>query len=344
MRRNCFLAAAAVLCLLTGCGEKEPTDYQLAQENLEKGQYTEAISGFQKAVEQGDHTVESWRGIGISWTEQGDFEKAEEAFQTASQLAKDSSQGLKTDLALYLADAQYHQQEYDACIDTCTELLKTKKVKDAYFLRGSAYLFQDDYKKAEENFAKVISGSKAYEDFLDVYRIYLACDMKADGEAYLESALEIGGKEAEDYYHKGRIYYYLEEYEEAEEELKKALEKDYSPAAVYLGKVYMSSSDVENAEKIFEQCLKEEELKAEGYNGLAACAASRQDYDQALSYIRKGIEENDDGTMQALLFNEIIYYEKKSDFVSAKEKMSQYLEQYPADQYAVRENYFLQTR
>ena len=44
------------------------------------------------------------------------------------------------------------------------------------------------------------------------------------------------------------------------------------------------------------------------------------------------------------MFNEIVIYEKQMDFTSAKEKMQEYLELYPADKEAVRENYFLQTR
>lgn len=339
-----FLAAGAVLCLLGGCGKDTPTDYQLGKESLEKGNYTEAIEYFQGAVEADDHTLESWRGIGISWTEQGVFDKAQEAFETAAEFAEKSSRAMQTDIFLYLADAKYQQGDYEGCIETCTELLKRQRVKDAYFLRGSAYLYQDEYKKAANNFAKVISGSEDYADYLDIYRVYLACDMNADGEEYLESALEITAKDPEDYYNKGRIYYYLEEYENAQKELEKALEEEYAQAAVYLGKVYMASGDTENAEKMFQQCLKEDGLKAEGYNGLAYCAAQAQDYDSALEYIAKGLEEKDGRTEQALLFNEIVLYEKKSDYDSAKQKMSEYLEMYPADESAVRENYFLQTR
>ena len=344
MKIKGFLAVCAAVCLLGGCGKDTPTDYELGNESLEKGDYTEAIGYFQAAVEAEDHALEAWRGIGISWTEQNSFEKAQEAFEAASRLAEESGKAMQRDIALYLANAQYQQGDYAGCIETCTELLKKQRVKDAYFLRGSAYLYQDEYKKAADNFAKVISGSKDYEDYLDIYRVYLACDMNADGEEYLERTLEISAKEPEDHYNKGRIYYYLDEYQEASGELEQALEGEYVQAAVYLGKVSMASGDTENARRMFERCLEEEELKAEGYNGLAYCAAETQDYDSALDYIEKGLEENDDRTRQALLFNEIVFYEKKADFASAKQKMSEYLELYPADENAVRENYFLQTR
>ena len=65
---------------------------------------------------------------------------------------------------------------------------------------------------------------------------------------------------------------------------------------------------------------------------------------KALEYIQKGLEVKDREVNQALLFNEIVVYERSRDFASAKEKMQQYLAQYPADAAAVKENYFLQTR
>ncbi len=247
-------------------------------------------------------------------------------------------------MSLYLVDTQYHQKEYQACIKTCDEILDEKKEKNGYFLRGSAYLHLDEYKKAEKDFSKVISGSKEYEDYLDIYRIYQECDLNADGAEYLELALEMKAKSPEDFYNRGRVYYYLSEFEKAEKELKTAWEKEYAPAAVYLGKVYVEANEPEKAKDMYQKCLKQDELKAEAYNGLAYCSMEQEDYEKALEYIQKGLEVKDREVNQALLFNEIVVYERSRDFASAKEKMQQYLAQYPADAAAVKENYFLQTR
>ena len=77
---------------------------------------------------------------------------------------------------------------------------------------------------------------------------------------------------------------------------------------------------------------------------MAYCSMEQEDYEKALEYIQKGLEVKDREVNQALLFNEIVVYERSRDFASAKEKMQQYLAQYPADAAAVKENYFLQTR
>lgn len=339
-----FVLAAVLLCLLAGCKGSEPTEYEVGLENLKKQEYTQAIENFQNAISEGDHAVQSWRGIGIAWSGQGIFDRAQEAFTTALELTESSEKALKTDLYFYLADALYHQGEYEKCAETCEELLKLQKKKDAYFLRGSAYLHMDAYKKAHSDFSRVVSDSADYEDYLDVYKVYKVCDLNADGSAYLESALEIKAKSPEDYYNKGRVYYHLEEYEKAEKALKQAWKEEYAPALVYLGKVYLEAGDLEKASAMYKKCLKQEDLKAEGYNGLAYCAMEQGDYPGALSYVEKGLKEKNTEVQQALLFNEIVIYEKQKDFASAKAKMQEYLELYPADEEAVRENYFLQTR
>lgn len=339
-----FVLAAVVLCFLGGCKSSEPTAYEVGTEQLEKEKYTQAIENFQNAIQEGDHTVQAWRGIGIAWSEQGVFEQAEEAFTTALGLTGRSEKALKTDLYFYLADSLYHQGEYKKCAEVCSELLKQQKKKNAYFLRGSAYLQMDEYKKADSDFSRVVSDSKEYEDYLDIYKVYKSCELNADGSTYLESALEIKAKSPEDYYNQGRVYYHLEEYEKAEKSLKKAWEEEYAPALVYLGKVYTEAQQMEKAASVYKKCLKQEEIKAEGYNGLAYCAMLQEDYTKALSYVEKGLKEKDTQVQQALLFNEIVIYEKQKDFASAKAKMQEYLELYPADKAAVRENYFLQTR
>ena len=48
--------------------------------------------------------------------------------------------------------------------------------------------------------------------------------------------------------------------------------------------------------------------------------------------------------MRDLLYNEIVVFENQLDFETAKSKMQEFLEKYPGDQEAVRENTFLQSR
>ena len=336
MKKKILGITGILLCLLGGCGSS-PTSYETGKENLEQQNYTQAIESFQNAVEEDDHTAESWRGIGVAWTEQGVYDKAQEAFETALGLAGESGRALRKDLYLYLADAQYHQGDYQGCVDTCDSLLKIGKESDGYFLRGSAYLHLKEYNRADSDFAKVISGSKNYED-------YRNCGLNADGSDYLEKGLKIEADNGEDYYNKGRIYYYLEDYENARKALETSADKGYAMARIYLGRVYLAMGENEKARETYDQCLKEKALTAEAYNGLAYCSASEEDYETALSYIQEGLDQAAQEEQQSLLFNQIIIYEKMTDYDSAREKLREYLELYPADENAIRENYFLETR
>lgn len=332
------------MLLLGGCGKAEPTSYESGTASLEKRDYNEAIEYFQDSVEAEEQVVNAWRGIGIAKSEQGLFEEAGDAFSKALELTEKNEKTMQVDLYLYLADALYHQESYKECVKTCDKLIDIRKVKDGYFLRGSAYLQMHEYGKAEQDFGRVISKKADYADYIDIYRIYNDCNLNADGEEYLEEALDISAKNAKDYYERGRVYYYLSEYEMAEKELEKALKKKEFRAAVYLGKIYVDSGDIKGAKKIYKESLERKEVKAEAYNGLAYCAILEEDYKKALDYIKKGLEVDNPEVNQTLLFNEIVVYEKKLDFDTAKNKMDAYLEQYPADAKAVRENYFLQTR
>ena len=77
---------------------------------------------------------------------------------------------------------------------------------------------------------------------------------------------------------------------------------------------------------------------------MAYCSIQEEDYESALSYVQEGQKEEDSEEQPALLFNEIVIYEKMADYDSAKEKLREYLELYPGDIDAVRENYLLETR
>ena len=68
------------------------------------------------------------------------------------------------------------------------------------------------------------------------------------------------------------------------------------------------------------------------------------DYSGALDAFSKGIDIGDPGMDQSLRFNQITAYEYLGDFGRAKTMMQDYLEAYPADEEAIRENQFLATR
>ena len=81
MKRKAGKYAAVLLAalMLTGCGSN------LLEEGtalLEEGNYEEAASTFQEAVDEDGQDPEGWRGLGLARWEQQDYEGALEAFQS----------------------------------------------------------------------------------------------------------------------------------------------------------------------------------------------------------------------------------------------------------------------
>ena len=68
--------------------------------------------------------------------------------------------------------------------------------------------------------------------------------------------------------------------------------------------------------------LSENENGGKAYNGLAVCDIYEKDYDGALANIQKGLSLSGEEDKRGLLYNEIVAYEYKLDFLTAKAKMT----------------------
>ena len=129
-----------------------------------------------------------------------------------------------------------------------------------------------------------------------------------------------------------------------------SLQKMYSAddgnteAVLLQGIVYMEQKDTASARKKFEEYVSQAEDSARGFNGLALCDIEDGDYDSALSNISSALTFAEGEELKSLLFNEMTIYEKKLDFVTAKQKAEEYLELYPDDKTMKKELAFLKTR
>lgn len=347
MKKWKIILILACSLALAGCGKTQKSTENIDQGNvsLGEGYYQEALGNFQAALNAQEDLVQSYRGEGIAYMGLGSYAEAVQSFTNALNAAKPNQTEIIQDLRLYKASAQYQMGDYENCKVTCAELLAVEELSEAYYLRGACEMEAGSENQAEADFDLAVSlKTDDYNLYLNIYELYREKNLSTDGGKYLEKALAIGGEDAEDLYQRGKIYYYLGNYEKAKEQLASAALQSHGPSILLLSQVNLETNDTESAQTLAQQYLTEIGETPGIYNVMAQICMTQEDYDGALEQINKGLALGSEEGKQDLLFNEIVAYERKSDFQTAKAKAEAYVALYPADEQGQKEYEFLSTR
>lgn len=339
-----IFAVCLGISLLAGCGSEKKETFEKAEQDLESGSYSYALEGYLASVSNEYKLPQSYRGAGIAHLRMGNYKEASEQFTNALNCEK-VGKALEQDLLSYRATAAIKAGQYADAMADCQTLGEEHSMNaDMFYLTGMSALMLDSYEEAASNFEQAYGEDPTYDRAIQIYEAYLEKDMEADGTRYLEAALTTEAKNAEDHCDRGRVYYYMQDYANAQKELIEASNQDSTEALVLLGRVYLTQNDISNARVMYQEYISKAGNSGKGYNGLALCDIAEGNYDSALSNITSGISVATTEEMQGLLFNEIVAYEKKLDFGTALEKAKEYLKIYPEDEAAQKEVEFLETR
>ena len=341
----CLLAAGLGALLLTGCGGENQKTYEQANADLEEANYDYALNEYQACISAGYKLAQSYRGSGIVKLRTGDYQGAIDDLTNALNDEKTGKSDRK-DLLEYRAAAELKAELYDQAMADCQTLAEDYSLNaNDYYLTGCVALAMDSYDEASSNFSEAYGSDSTYEMAIQIYEAYLGQDMEADGTRYLEAALKTEAKTADDYCERGKVYYYMDDYENARTELTTAADKGSTEATLILGMVYMAQGDTSNARSFYQQYIDADgDDPAKGYNGLALCDISDGDYDSALQNISQGLGDATSDEMRDLLFNEIVVYEKKLDLSTALSIAQEYVQTFKDDDAAAKELTFLQSR
>lgn len=340
-----FVLAAAALT--AGCGstaDTAKTDSGYAASA--QGDYQSAQQAFETALTEGEDAVQAYRGLGIALMGQARYSEAVTAFNQALAATDDKMDKTVIDLLRYKESAQYRAQDYDGTIETAELLLeRDSSCADAYFFSGAACLSRGDEDKAKVNFDSALAMDPGdYSLYLNIYRVYNENHLSGIGDEYLQTALSQEPEDNESRYEVGQIYFYLEQYEEAQAAIAQPVADNYEPALSLQGQIYLARQEYDNAKAIYAKILSVSPDNADSYNGLALTALSQDDPDTALSYISQGLQLPGDEGKQQLYFNEIVAYERKLDFSTARAKCEEYVKNYPTDEEGRKELTFLASR
>lgn len=338
----CILCAGVVLTL-TACGKKAGSGHIEAGMAAVQGlDYETALNEFEAALVNGEEERLLYRGQGLAYLGLTDYAGAAASFETALTYSGILTDSLDYDINYYLATAYYKNGEpekaaavYDAIIGM------DAGAKTAYYLRGAVTLESGDYEKAAADFDKAVSLDKTdYSQLLSIYQVLADNGYRQLGEEYLNQALE---KTMPDY-EKGRICYYLGDYESAGACLERAREGGGEEVILYLGKTYEALGDYNYASGVYTSYLEAHADSEVVYNQLGLCKLKMQDYKAALQAFQSGLAVENNSMLQTLQFNEIAAYEYLGEYKKASVLMETYLKNYPDDETAQRENAFLKSR
>lgn len=339
------LAAALAGCMvLSGCGSTEENT-ALGMEALKALDYQSAISYFDSARAAGESGKELARAEGIAYLGMTQYSAAALCFLEALGYSDGWVEDVDYDINFYLAAAYTKEGRIREAEEIYTSILALQPQNvDALFLRGNARMGLDNFTAAKEDFDRVIAmDGKNFDRLIQIYEVLHSCGYKEAGQTYLRAAMDAGGEQMSAY-DKGRIYFYLEEYQSAYLALETAKDQGGAEASLYLGKSYEATGDYNYAASVYNNYLAKDTSDARIYNQLGLCEMARGDYRAALSAFQTGMQIEGNEVMQSLLFNEAVAYEYLHDYRQAAVLMESYLKTYPDDQVAQREYNFLSTR
>ena len=344
-RKMLFVTVILEILLCTGCADMEQVSYidtgMAAVESLE---YEEALADFEQALENGEDERLIYRGMGIANMGLTRYEDAIACLEKALQMNNGSPKDIDYDINYYLAVAYYKNGQADAALRSYDAILALRpREEEAYYLRGCVKLYGGDYEAAKEDFDTVLSlNTGNYDRMIQIYTVLADSGYREMGSEYLKQAIA-DNKSISDY-DLGRIYYYLEDYENAKACFSRMKTSDNYEAALYLGRTYEALGDYNYASSIYSDYAANDQSKAEIYNQLGLCRMQLGEYELALSSFQTGMNIEGNEIMQALKFNEVVAYEYMEEYKTAAALLNNYLKLYPDDAAAAREYRFLKTR
>lgn len=338
-----------ILCImLTGC------QFMEKHENVDAGMtaiqnqdYNGALANFETALSSGEDQQLICRGQGIAYMGLTQYEEAIDAFLQAISYNKIGPDSITYDINYYLAAAYYKTGQLEKAINIYDSIIALKpKDTTAYYLRGSVKLDNEEHDEAVADFEIAMElAPEDYDMYISIYESFAENGYGEEGQSYLRNLLEKKGTEISNF-EKGRISYYLQDYDNARNYLEEARTETNSNAQVILmlGKTYEELGDYNYAASVYNDFIQDDATQEEVFNQLGLCKLKIQDYQSALETFQAGLQIENNSLAQTMYYNEIVAYEYLGEYKQAAVEMKKYLALYPDDENAKREYEFLQTR
>lgn len=290
--------------------------------------------------------AQEYKELGITQMEQGEYETATESFQKGLDQSMGKVGAQEMDLCYYKALSQFKSGDMEGAIETYTALIEyDKKNWEAYYLRGSAYLQEEQEKKALADYEKAVSlNEKDIALYTHIYESLVTAGLGDQGESYITQAMKLKVSSAEDYANLGYLYFLKEDYENAQKNLQKSVEEGNDAALLRLGQVYARKNETDQAKACFEKYMEKYPKDVQAMQQLGEMAMNLEEYADAVGYFEKALELAEKKETQNIWRNLIAACEYSGDFERAYKEAGSYLRDYPKDESMTKEYEFLKTR
>lgn len=318
---------------------------------------TMAVSLFAGCTPVDRETQESYRQLGITQLQEGNYTDAITNFQKALDESLGKIGPHEVDICYYKALAQFKSGDINGAIDTYTSLIEYDEDNaEAYYLRGCAYLQaadrETDESKAEElsdkgimdyNQAVAIDGDN-YDLYLGIYENLNALGRETYAQEFLSRVLSLSCETGQEYCDQGYVYLVLGDYDKAASLLATALEKGCDEAMLYQAQIYSEQGDAEQAKSLIQAYSEKYPEDVDALHQGAVLALNAGQYAEAVKMLEQAYGYAGKEADQELWLNLIYAYEYNGQFNKAYELMTEYIKLYPGDAEAAREYEFLKTR
>ncbi len=287
----------------------------------------------------------AYRSRGIALLADGDYHGAMDSFTAALSCSNGLIETADIDISYYMAVAQYKMGDAEGAWQTLDSIIAIRPGDDgAYYVRGKIELALGAIDEALRDFDMTVSlAPDNYDRYVGIYEELHAKGYDSEASGYLERALAAGDKLSD--YNKGVVEYYMGSYTDARSDLETARKTQNNESlTLYLGKTYEALGDMSYAMTLYSDYIRENPSAGRLYEQLARCRLETGDYEGALEVIETGLDLGGGEGAGGMMFDRVVAYERLYDFESAKRSIEEYLQIYPDDTTALRENVFLSSR
>ncbi len=326
--------------------------------NVMNGDIEAGMADFAQALELDEGCIPAYRGLGIAYMQQEEYEKAIDAFDQGLSHMNETVSPIHYDMLEHRAEAEVLSEDYNRAVESYTSLIRLGiNPGENYMKRGLLYARNQAASEdpegtyylqyAIEDFDLALEADPDnYELYLNIYLCMEAYGYDDLAEQYLQRALDLPEENVQQMRAKGKVFFYLERYQDALPLFLDAIDQEDVESYYYTAKCCEKVEDYETAMKIYETLLrKEENQTAEAYNQMAECLVLQGEYQEAELYLRQAEALDKDGSLKShILWNKTILYEKKGDFSSAYQALLEYIALYGTSRETEREMAYILQR